>query len=84
MVDMTILLFGITKDIVGSSTLSVPIAKSAKLNTVGELKSYLGRTFPELNRLSSLAVAVNNNYAADDFTINSVDEIALIPPVSGG
>lgn len=81
---MKILLFGITKDIVGSSTLAVPVAKSAELNTVGELKSYLGRTFPELNRLSSLAVAVNNNYAADDFALNSVDEIALIPPVSGG
>jgi molybdopterin synthase sulfur carrier subunit len=81
---MTILLFGITRDIVGSSTLSVPVAKSAKLNTVGELKSYLGSAFPELNRLSSLAVAVNNNYAADDFIINGVDEIALIPPVSGG
>ncbi|MEP0134188.1 MAG: MoaD/ThiS family protein [Eudoraea sp.] len=81
---MTILLFGITKDIVGSSTLSVPVAKSAKLNTVGELKSYLGSTFPELNRLSSLAVAVNNSYATDDFAINSYDEIALIPPVSGG
>ena len=81
---MTILLFGIAKDIVGSSTLSMPVAKSVKIKTVGELKSYLAGAYPELTRLSSLAVAVNNNYATDDAEINSFDEIALIPPVSGG
>jgi molybdopterin synthase sulfur carrier subunit len=81
---MTILLFGITKDIVGSSTLSMPDAKSVKIKTVRELKSYLASAYPELTRLSSLAVAVNNNYASDDAEIDSFDEIALIPPVSGG
>ncbi|MEX0314736.1 MAG: MoaD/ThiS family protein, partial [Allomuricauda sp.] len=32
----------------------------------------------------SLAIAVNNNYATDEESIDSYDEIALIPPVSGG
>ncbi|MEZ4810935.1 MAG: MoaD/ThiS family protein [Allomuricauda sp.] len=84
---MTILLFGITKDIVGSPTLSVPPSNflGKKMpRTVKELKAYLGKTYPELNTLSSLAVAVNNAYADDDAVINSYDEIALIPPVSGG
>lgn len=84
---MTILLFGITKDIVGSSTLSVPTSSvtGRKIpKTVKELKEFLGETYPELNKLSSLAVAVNNTYAEDNETINSYDEIALIPPVSGG
>lgn len=84
---MTILLFGVTKDIVGSSTLSVPTSSvtGRKIpKTVKELKEFLGETYPELNKLSSLAVAVNNAYAEDNETINSYDEIALIPPVSGG
>ncbi|WP_420601709.1 MoaD/ThiS family protein [Flagellimonas sp.] len=84
---MTILLFGITKDIVGSSTLSVPTSSATGRKiprTVKELKQFLGETYPELNKLSSLAVAVNNNYADDGEAINSYDEIALIPPVSGG
>lgn len=84
---MTILLFGITKDIVGSPTLSFPtstVSGKKMPNTVKELKTYLGKTYPELNKLSSLAVAVNNTYAEDDHIINSYDEIALIPPVSGG
>ena len=84
---MTILLFGITKDIVGAPTLSVPTSSitGKKIpKTVKELKAFLGKTYPELNKLSSLAVAVNNSYAEDDQVINSYDEIALIPPVSGG
>ena len=84
---MTILLFGITKDIVGSSTLSVPPSSFSGKKmplTVKELKAFLGKNYPELNKLSSLAVAVNNSYAEDDEVINSYDEIALIPPVSGG
>jgi len=84
---MTILLFGITKEIVGSPTLSVPTASvtGRKIpSKVGELKEFLGNSYPELKKLSSLAVAVNHNYAQDHERINSYDEIALIPPVSGG
>ena len=81
---MTILLFGITKDIVGSSSLSLPLSSASKLKTVRELKAYLGNTYPQLNTLSSLAVAVNNSYAQDNVKISNFDEIALIPPVSGG
>lgn len=84
---MTVLLFGVTKDIVGSPSLSIPTSSITKRNvpkTVGELRQFLGKSYPELNNLSSLAVAVNNSYAKDEKEINSYDEIALIPPVSGG
>ena len=83
---MTILLFGVTKDIIGSATLSMPSSSefgSKKTKTVKELKDYLGKMYPELKKLSSLAVAVNNSYANDDTIIDNFDEIALIPPVSG-
>ncbi|AKA36357.1 MAG: MoaD/ThiS family protein [Muricauda sp.] len=84
---MTILLFGVTKDIVGSPTLSIPtstITGKKVPKTVGELRTYLGKLYPKLNTLSSLAIAVNNAYAEDEKEIHSYDEIALIPPVSGG
>ena len=81
---MTILLFGITKDIVGSSSLSMPVSETARLHTVGELKAHLCSTYPQLSKLSSLAVAVNNEYAEENAPIDNFDEIALIPPVSGG
>lgn len=84
---MTILLFGVTKDIVGSPSLSIPTASITGRSipkTVKDLRTFLSKTYPELSKLSSLAVAVNNSYAQDDQKINSYDEIALIPPVSGG
>ena len=84
---MTILLFGVTKDIIGSPSLSIPTSAfvgKQPPKTVGELRGFLGKAYPELQKLSSLAIAVNNNYANDEKEINSFDEIALIPPVSGG
>ncbi len=84
---MNILLFGITKDIIGSSSLSMPVSNTLGVEspkTVGELKEYLGNTYPDLQKLSSLAIAVNNNYADDATVLNTYDEVALIPPVSGG
>ncbi|WP_228237270.1 MoaD/ThiS family protein [Allomuricauda sp. M10] len=80
---MTILLYGTAKEIVGSPTLSVPtsnITGKPLPKTVGELKIFLGNTYPALKKLTSLAVAVNHNYAKDHEFINSYDEIALIPP----
>ena len=84
---MTILLFGVTKDIIGSPSLSIPSASATGKTipkTVKELRDFLGKAYPELAKLSSLAIAVNNSYAEDSEEINSYDEIALIPPVSGG
>ena len=81
---MTILLFGITKDIVGQPTLSLSHSEAQSLKTAGELKSYLKEQYPDMKALSSLAVAVNSEYAMDDYSINEEDEIAIIPPVSGG
>ena len=84
---MTILLFGVTKDIVGSSSLSIPttsITGKSIPKSVKELRSFLEKSYPELNKLSSLAIAVNKTYAQEEQEINSYDEIALIPPVSGG
>lgn len=81
---MKILLFGITRDIVGESPLQLPQGESAALQTVGDLKTYLKGHYPRLGTLSSLAVAVNQKYTGDDARIGEEDEIALIPPVSGG
>ena len=83
---MNILLFGITKSIIGNSSLSIPASVREKhgIGTVDGLKKYLHGQYPDLGKLSSLAVAVNNTYAAGDLQLSDHDEIALIPPVSGG
>ncbi|MEJ2584999.1 MAG: molybdopterin converting factor subunit 1 [Robiginitalea sp.] len=79
---MTVLLFGVTRDIVGKGSLS--LRETDGLETVADLKRQLMEEFPALGELSSLAVAVNQSYAREEDLINETDEIALIPPVSGG
>ena len=79
---MQVLLFGVTKDITRQDVLDIPAGES--IEDVGQLKTYLKGKYPGLSTLSSLAVAVNNTYAMEDVQISPEDEIALIPPVSGG
>lgn len=80
---MEILLFGIAKDIVGQSEIRISSDGDA-FHSVQELKEFMVRKFPEFGKLSSFAVAVNSEYAQDDVPLNRNDEIAIIPPVSGG
>ena len=80
---MKVLLFGITKDIVGKSEFNLPIESKQPL-TVLELKDVLVSLFPDFGKLSSFAVAVNSEYESDNVSLISSDEIAIIPPVSGG
>jgi molybdopterin synthase sulfur carrier subunit len=79
---MEILLFGITREIVGKTTLSVPANQN--ITNVKALKAWLGQQYPAMQNLSSLAVAVDSEYAQDEDALNGDNEIALIPPVSGG
>ncbi|MGC1242188.1 MAG: MoaD/ThiS family protein [Chryseosolibacter sp.] len=48
------------------------------------MRSALKQRYPSLLDIRSLMIAVNNAYAEDDLSIADSDEIALIPPVSGG
>ncbi len=80
---MEVLLFGIAKDIVGESSFRFAEGEMAPV-CVSELKDKLRRIFPEFQKLSSLAVAVNSTYAEDGDRLQEGDEIAIIPPVSGG
>jgi sulfur-carrier protein len=72
--------FGITKDFLGGKETVIEMDGA----TVGALRAELNRRYPELLGLRSLYIAVNSDYAAEDRVLETTDEIALIPPVSGG
>lgn len=78
---MIVLAFGIVKDIFQNPAITID-AKEA--SSVDELKLFLENKFPRLKELSSYMVAVNNEYASTNIAIGDKDEIAIIPPVSGG
>ncbi len=79
--EINVLAFGVAKDIFGASTVSVQLTNDA---TVFNLKYLLEDKYPRLKKLASYMVAVNDEYALDGDTIHERDEIAIIPPVSGG
>jgi molybdopterin converting factor subunit 1 len=74
-------LFGITRDIVGSNITEVEMGQPSDVQAVLEK---LKNDFPKLQEIKSLMIAVNSDYAEADLLLNEKDEIALIPPVSGG
>ena len=76
-----ILFFGITTDIVGSKSIHIDFSLGM---TVASIKEYLSENYPKLNNYKNFSVAVNMEYSTDDVAINSGDVIAIIPPVSGG
>lgn len=56
-----------------------------ELMTAKELKITISNLYPQVAELIPICwVAVNQNYANDDSFLHESDEIALIPPVSGG
>jgi molybdopterin synthase catalytic subunit len=77
-----VLFFGILKDLAGraSDTLELPEG-----STVNDLLKHYDARIPQLkDSLSSTAVAVNQEYAAATTKLKYDDEVALLPPVSGG
>jgi len=78
---INILAFGIAKDIFNGSSIYLDISNDA---TVYNLKYLLEQQYPRLKQLKSYMVAVNNEYALPGDTIHERDEVAIIPPVSGG
>jgi molybdopterin converting factor subunit 1 len=78
---VNILAFGIAKDIFGASAITVDLPETA---LAGDLKAVLEQQYPRLKQLASYLLAVNNEYAGDDLALDARDEIAVIPPVSGG
>ncbi len=78
---MEIQCFGISKDITKSKSIEV---SCEGITNVSDLKEYLVETYPEFTMFDSFMVAVNHSYAENDQVITSTDEIAIIPPVSGG
>lgn len=75
------MVFGVAKEMIGGG--SIAIAANAGI-TVAALMEQLRVTYPALNKLTSFALAVNGTYAAASTEIKAGDEVAIIPPVSGG
>jgi molybdopterin synthase catalytic subunit/molybdopterin converting factor small subunit len=77
-----VLLFGVLKDICGRAEDSLELAAGATLADV--LNHYRTAASGREGIFSSLALARNREYASPGEALADGDEVALLPPVSGG
>ena len=77
-----VLFFGVLKDVAGRSSEELNLPENA---TAGDVLQHYERSLAGLNgKLSSIAISVNQEYTTADVKLKSGDEVALLPPVSGG
>ena len=74
--------FAWVREVTGEDEIELDLPEGG---TVADLRSRLAERFPVFaGRMESIAVSVNQEFAGDALTISSGDEVALIPPISGG
>jgi molybdopterin converting factor subunit 1 len=75
-----VLYFGVLRDRLGGGEAWLEVGEGA---TVGEVLNVYRERIAEYP-WDSIAVAVNQEYAKADVVLKDGDELALLPPVSGG
>jgi molybdopterin converting factor subunit 1 len=79
---VTVRLFARLRDIAGEAELARELAPGA---TIGSIWRELAAEYPELAPYGrSISTAVNADYARMDHVLRDGDEVAFLPPVSGG
>ena len=81
-VRVKVLFFGMLRDITGRAEESIEIDEGARLDSVFD---HYARQFPRLRGLeSSIVLASNQQFCNRDTSVHEGDEVAFLPPVSGG
>lgn len=79
---LTVHLFARARELAGADAVTVTLPAGS---TVAELRCGVAAQFPALAGLLTVsALAVNHDFAEDTRVLDPADELAVIPPVSGG
>ena len=79
---VTVLFFGVLKEMLSSQSQTLDLPAGATVDAV--LGHYSGLLPQQPKLWSTLAIAVNQTYAGKGCLLRDGDEVALLPPVSGG
>lgn len=78
---INVLFFGMSRDITGQASEKLTFNEEL---TVESFKDFIHNKYPELSRIKSFSIAVNESYAEGGCQLKDKDVLAIIPPVSGG
>ncbi len=77
-----VLFFGVLRDVVGRASESLELDDDS---TVADVLEHYQSRIPRIREmLPSLALSVNQHYSGPGAVLGDGDEVALLPPVSGG
>jgi len=76
-VEVTVRLFAMLRERAGTPSVTLELPEGARVRDALESLSELAEGIP-------LVMAVNREYASEEHVLGAGDELALIPPVSGG
>lgn len=79
---LRILAFGASGDIINGQKVVLELNDSC--NTVEQFRNELANAYPKMSELKNYLIAVNTEYANDKTVLHDGDEVAIIPPTSGG
>jgi molybdopterin converting factor subunit 1 len=81
-ISITVLFWGPSRELAGADSLRMHLFEPP---TVANLRAQLVARFPNLaGALPAMRIAVNQEFVCDDAALHPNDEVAVIPPVSGG
>ncbi len=79
---INVLLFASLRDIAGKGQLELEVEENC---TVEDLSKKLYELYPKVESFkSSVRIALNQEFVEGDIELRDGDEIAYLPPVSGG
>ncbi len=77
--------FAILKDITGTQQMTLQLPRKDEGTTVADLRTRILELYPVISEQKiAMGIAVNAKMANEKSVINDHDEIALLPPISGG
>ena len=79
--EINVKLFALGRDLIGKNQLRITVNEGA---SVDEVIKALTAAYPQFSTLTTFMVAVNQEYADRQTVLQNGDEVAIIPPVSGG
>lgn len=79
--NITVRFFGPAVDLTGEHSMSLTLKQG---DTVGNLAGVMAERYPKLGAAVGVRLAVNHRFVALSHALVDGDEVAVIPPVSGG
>jgi molybdopterin converting factor subunit 1 len=78
---ITVKLFASSREIIGKDKITLKLSQKM---TALDLRRMILEQYPQVVRKIQFVIAINHKIADDATTVDQMDEVAILPPVSGG